>query len=170
MRNTTKTVALVVALAMATLTAGCSVGIVDQGDGPDTPHSTAPVASPSEPGTASGVGEEGAAGQDAAETPGREQILAAVSKVMRCDGEQIMLEDEVILSVEGPCDRLILNTRGSQVLTDDVGYLEVIGDGNVVLSGRVDKLLVNGRGNVVHWNGPTPTVQDVGSENVLTAE
>ncbi|MFE6736625.1 hypothetical protein [Microbacterium sp. NPDC057650] len=99
----------------------------------------------------------------------RDDLIAEATRTLRCDGELTMLDDAVIVRVEGSCDRLILNTTGSQVIADDVALLEVIGDGNLVLSGVVDELLVNGTGNVVHWTGATPKVSDVGSSNTLTA-
>lgn len=99
----------------------------------------------------------------------RDDLIAGATRTLRCDGELTMLDDAVIVRVEGSCDRLILNTTGSQIVADDVALLEVIGDGNLVLSGAVDELLVNGTGNVVHWDGATPKVSDVGSSNTLTA-
>lgn len=169
MRNSTKAVAVLAAFAVVMLIGGCSVGIVDSRAEQDGIHGGAPAHTPSEPDKTSDETGGDTSGANAGSTLSREQVISAAAKVMRCDGEQTMLEDGVVIHVEGPCDRLILNTRGSQVAADDVTYLEVIGDGNVVLAGQVEKLLVNGRGNVVHWSGATPTVQDVGSENVLTA-
>lgn len=163
--------ALAAGIVMIAVLAGCSVNIVD-GDKPDsaerTPTTDSSVSEP--PDEPSEGPEENPPADDADDADiTREQLIDGAATVMRCDGELTILDDAVAVYVEGDCDRLILNSSGSQVVTDDVTTLEVIGDANLVLSGAVDTLLVNGTGNVVHWTGTTPSVTDVGSSNVLKA-
>ena len=79
------------------------------------------------------------------------------------------MDDATIVRVEGACDRIVVNASGAQLVADDVALVEVIGNSNVVLTGAVQKVLVNGEANVVHWTGKTPTVSDIGSTNTLTA-
>jgi len=166
--------ALAAAAVLVALLSGCSVSVIDKTDGgkpaagaQDTPAKEEPPASPE------------AAPTDAGEHPlpnaatglDRDAITAAATTVRRCDssGELTILDDAVVARVEGTCKRIILNSKGSMLVTDDVTSMEVIGDANLVLTGSVDQVLVNGMGNTVHWSGATPTVSDVGSGNTLTA-
>ena len=167
MRLTTAASALTALLLAATLS-GCAVSVTDPKE-PDTASPSESTAAPS--GAAekpSDTPEQADASTEGAD-PSRDDLIAAATRVMRCDGELTILDDAVSVYVEGECDRLILNSSGSQVATDDVVLLEVIGDANVVLAGTIGELLVNGTGNVVHWQGATPSVSDVGNANVLTA-
>ena len=172
---------VLVATALLVALSGCSVAVVDGGAGEPSPSSspdpgaeagTESAEDDASPAASTGAEDSLPAVDDAATgaDPTREALIASSTRTLRCDGELTLLDDAMATRVEGPCDRLILNTRGSQVVTDDVAFLEVIGDGNVVLSGAVDKLLVNGEGNVVHWTGETPEISDVGSTNVLKAQ
>lgn len=163
------------ALAVATLSltlafTACSVNVVD-GTKPSAGSEKTPPQKTDEKTTPSTAPSEDAEEQSSPDGDGidRQTVIAAATTVKRCDGELTLTQDAAIIRVEGACDRVILNATGSQLVTDDVAYLEVIGDGNVVLSGTVDKLLVNGNSNLVHWQGTTPAVTDVGSANVLTA-
>ena len=164
--------ALLCGLAAALALAGCSVGLVDgakptssprpdstsraevQGGAASQPPSPAPVTEP--PVTMPGG-------------PDRAAVIAAATRTVRCDGEYSLMDDAMVVRVEGACDRIIVNASGSQLVADDVGIVEVIGNSNVVLTGAVQKVLVNGEANVVHWTGATPTVSDIGSTNTLTA-
>ncbi|MGX1934655.1 hypothetical protein [Microbacterium resistens] len=172
---------VLVATALLVALSGCSVAVVDGEAGepsssssPDTGADTGRESAEDDASSAASTGAEDSlpAADDAATgaDPTREALIASSTRTLRCDGELTLLDDAMATRVEGSCDRLILNTRGSQVVTDDVAFLEVIGDGNVVLSGAVDKLLVNGEGNVVRWTGETPEISDVGSTNVLKAQ
>lgn len=162
-------VSLSAAIALIMIMSGCSVSIVD-GETPDASEQQKPPASSSSEGGSSPSKEP-----DADEPPSdadeitRDKLIDGATTVMRCDGELTILDDAVAVYVEGDCDRLILNSSGSQVVTDDVTTIEVIGDANLVLSGAIDTLLVNGKSNIVHWSGATPSVTDVGDSNVLTA-
>lgn len=164
--------ALAAAGAVLITLTGCSVGVVDgsaekpaaekPADAPATAPQTEPAADPAD-------------GPDA-ETPDatdrgitRDSVIAAATTTQRCDGELTILDNAVIIRVEGACDRLILNSTGSMVVADDVDYLSVIGDGNAVFVGTVDQMVVNGDANLVNWTGATANVQDVGSANVLQA-
>ena len=169
--------ALLCGLAAALALAGCSVGLVDgtkptpsprpdstssievQGGAATRPPSPAPVTAP--PVTAPPVSSPGGADRAA--------VIAAATRTVRCDGEYALMDDAMIVRVEGACDRIIVNASGSQLVADDVALVEVIGNSNVVLTGAVQKVLVNGEANVVHWTGATPTVSDIGSTNTLTA-
>lgn len=160
---------LAIGLLLAPL-AGCSVAVVDGTAKPESSHDRGTDGETDADADAELTEDEPSGDDDTADTGlDRETLIGAATSVRRCDGELTILDDAVAVYVEGTCERLILNSTGSQIATDDVAYLEVIGDGNVVLSGAVEKLLVNGMGNIVHWTGATPTVTDVGSSNVLTA-
>ncbi|WP_292701134.1 DUF3060 domain-containing protein [Microbacterium sp. 69-10] len=164
--------ALATAAVLVALLSGCSVSVID---GTDTPAST----TRGEPAKEVPSASPDAAPTDEGEHPlpnagtglDRDSITAAATTVRRCDssGELTILDDAVVARVEGTCKRIILNSKGSMLVTDDVTSLEVIGDANLVLTGSVDQVLVNGMGNTVHWSGATPTVSDVGSGNTLTA-
>lgn len=161
--------ALTVAALLAAALTSCSVNVVDGGAPaePSAEQSTPPTDFTVEKQTSADDTDE--RDQGGLEGLDRETLIASATTVRRCDGELTILDDAVTMRIEGACDRLILNTRGSQIVTDDVAFLEVIGDGNVVLSSTVDKLLVNGAANVVQWQGATPTITETGSANVLTA-
>ena len=165
--------ALAAAAVLVALLSGCSVSVIDKAEGgkpaagaQDKPAKEEPPASPDPAPTDAGEHPlpNAATGLD------RDAIIAATT-VRRCDssGELTILDDAVVARVEGACKRIILNSKGSMLVTDDVTSMEVIGDANLVLTGSVDQVLVNGRGNTVHWSGATPTVSDVGSGNTLTA-
>lgn len=166
--------ALATAAVLVALLSGCSVSVID-GTGADRP----PATTSHEPTKEEPPTSPDAAPTDAGEHPlpnagkglDRDAITAAATTVRRCDGsgELTILDDAVVARVEGTCKRIILNSKGSMLVTDDVTSLEVIGDANLVLTGSVDEVLVNGMGNTVHWSGATPTVSDVGSGNTLTA-
>lgn len=166
--------ALAATAVLIALLSGCSVSVID-GTGADRPSATTqdkpakeePVESPDTAPTDAGEPSlpNAATGLD------RDAITAAATTVRRCDssGELTILDDAVVARVEGTCKRIILNSKGSMLVTDDVTSMEVIGDANLVLTGSVDQVLVNGMGNTVHWSGATPTVSDVGSGNTITA-
>lgn len=151
-----------------TLLSGCSVSVVDKSvpnKSAAPPQQSAPDASSEQPveENASDSLIPGVTEMD------RSSLSAAATSVRRCDGEITILDDAIVARVEGSCDRLILNSTGAMIVTDDVTLLEVIGDGNLVLTGAVDTVQVNGTGNSVHWVGPTPVVQNTGSGNLITA-
>lgn len=158
----------VTAMLLTALTA-CSVNVVDGAQPrPAASDDATQTDADAETGPPLDVIDEQAE-PDAGDDIDREALIAAATNVRRCDGELTIVDNAVLVRVEGPCDRLIVNSSGSQVVTDDVTFLEVVGDGNVVLSGTVETLLVNGAANVVHWQGATPTVTETGAANVLTA-
>ncbi len=150
-------------LALIALTGGCAVSVID----PGKPDASAPAESTTSSSSSDAPEQEDTAADDAA--PSREQLISGATRVLRCDGVLTIIDDGVSVYVEGDCEHLILNSSGSQVAADDVALLEVIGDANVVLTGEIGELLVNGTGNVVHWTGETPSVSDIGDANVLTA-
>ncbi|MDR2997526.1 MAG: hypothetical protein LBU78_05360 [Microbacterium sp.] len=153
---------VVTAVALAFTATACSVSIVDR---------TAPSESSSTDAGSKGVEKTASDAPAAPDAAGatRDDITARAARTLRCDGELTMLDDAVVVRIDGSCDRLILNTTGSQVVAEDIGTLEVIGDNNLVLTGAVDHLTVNGESNIVHWTGATPNVTDVGDTNTLTA-
>lgn len=159
--------AFAAAAALAALFSGCSVAVVDKS--PDSGSAAGGTQSPPTDGGAPPIASDPITAP-AGVALDRETVISAATTVRRCDDELTIIDDALTARIDGSCDRIILNSTASTIVTDDVGYLEVIGDGNVVFAGDVTKLLVNGEGNVVHWSGQTPAVTDVGTSNVLTAE
>ena len=150
--------AMLAALALTTALAGCSVSVVD-GTSPSADTSRqdpTPARETDPPSTAQGASD-------------RASLIAAATRTVRCDGEYALMDDAIIVRVEGACDHVIVNASGSQLVIDDAALVEVIGSSNVVLAGTVQTVRVNGNANVVHWTGATPTVSDIGSANTLTA-
>lgn len=158
------------ALPLAAALAGCSVSVVDTAkpSASPSPEYSADVRLTRPSGPPRPVPQTGppvTMGGDAT----RSALIAAATRTVRCDGEYTLMDDAIIVRVEGSCKRIIVNASGSQVVADDVSSLELIGDSNIVLAGTVREVLVNGDANVVHWTGATPTVSDIGSANTLTA-
>lgn len=161
---------LAAALALTAGLAGCSVSVVDAAQ---------PSASPS-PEVSADVQLDRPSGSPQPVSPtdppvtvgdalSRAGLIAAATTTQRCEGELTLMQDAAVVHVEGSCDRLIVNAQGAQVVADDVAYLSVIGSANVVLTGAVQTLVVNGDANVVNWTGTTPTITDVGTANTLKA-
>lgn len=185
MRTPRPLAALGTALALAAVLTGCSVSVVDDAkpspataSGPagfsaEDARETPPAADPGSSPTASTASTAPPAVQNppAAKEGGitRDDLVAGATTVQRCDRELTLMQDGMAIHVEGSCEHLIVNARGAQIVADDVAALEIIGDANLVLTGPLQKVTVNGSGNVVKWTGATPTVSDVGSANTLTA-
>ncbi|WP_433585048.1 hypothetical protein [Microbacterium hydrocarbonoxydans] len=172
-----KLLPFLVIATLATPLAGCAVSITSDEKPAPSEHQSSSADASTGDSSADDDGQKVAPRDDEPTEPGpvedddvtREQLMAAATRTMRCDGELTILDDAVVVHVEGDCDRLILNSTGSQLVADDVALVEVIGDGNLLLTGAVEELLVNGTGNVVHWTGATPTVSDIGEANLLKA-
>ncbi|MFJ4167549.1 DUF3060 domain-containing protein [Microbacterium sp. NPDC089698] len=161
---------LLAALALGAGLTGCSVSVVDaaQSSGSPSPGVSVDVKTERPSGPPQPLPQTGppVAVRDATS---RSALIAAATTTQRCDGELTLMQDAVAVHVEGPCDRLIVNAQGAQVVADDVVSLSVIGSANVVLAESVRELVVNGDANLVNWTGSTPTISDIGTSNTLKA-
>ncbi|MCE4026550.1 DUF3060 domain-containing protein [Microbacterium sp. Au-Mic1] len=161
---------LITALALAAGLTGCSISVVDTAHPSRSPSPDASVdvkgERPSGPPKPVPQTDAPVTMPDAVSRAG---LIAAATTTQRCDGELTLMQDAVAVHVEGPCDRLIVNAQGAQVVADDVTSLSVIGSANVVLAASVRELVVNGDGNIVNWTGSTPAISDIGTANTLKA-
>jgi len=162
-------------LLVAALT-GCTVSVTDTADGEAT--SSAESSAPEDPVAESSTDADD---DEPAETPAgpsawsaetaadRDAALASVTKKVTCAGELTIAGTGQIMQVDGACDRLIITMSAGVVIAGSVDVLEVNGDGGIAYVDSVQELNVTGDAVVVHWLGATPTVDDSGAANALTA-
>lgn len=172
------TIAATVGILITALT-GCAVSVTTPGEDtkPDSAETQTQDAAPEE----DTAPEEDAAPEEAADSGPTEwsakvdaqyqTAVASVTKTATCDGELVLggTAPAEIVRVEDPCDHLVIDMDGGIVVAGEVTNLEVNGAGSVTFVDAVEAIDVSGDGVVVYWLGTTPTVDDTGDNNVLTA-
>lgn len=156
-------------VAASTALTGCALDFIPDSAGeqqsqtaePKRTETTAPQQAPAEDTTQSPE-----PGTDAAMD--RDSYADAVERTVSCPGGALDVADiGSVIALDSDCTDITVSGSGTVLLASSIDRLTVVGVDNAVFVDQLGSLDVTGHGNVVTWQGGSPTVANTGINNEL---
>lgn len=165
------TLAVAGAASAVLLAAGCSVGVDGSaGSASSAPTAaesstvTTPSASSAAPASTSATADD----NDDITDPEWLDAIANSQKTIPATATTTITESDAVLTVDGDCDVLSVQGSGNTIVVDDATTIDITGSGNTVFVDEVSRVTLTGSDNTIVWDDePEPTVEEVGSDNVI---
>jgi len=96
------------------------------------------------------------------------EAIANSEKTIAATPTTTISGSDQVITVRGDCDVLAIHGSDNTVIVDDATSIEISGSGNTVFVDDTRTVSFGGSDNTVVWDdGPEPTVQESGSDNIV---